>query len=81
MLTTLDGKCLVGTSCAADLINVPEQVTVDMWVNVYPSIGESKTLVFGLVHSTKEKALRGKDNTSIATLHIERTVPMGHVDE
>ena len=71
-LRTSDGKCLVGISCAADLMNVPEQVTVDRWMNVYPESA--------FVYNTKELAIGARDKGSV-TLHIKRTVPVGHVDE
>ena len=78
---TLDGRTAKSQeNHPRNLRNAAEEVTVDVWVNIYPPI-ESKTLALGFIYSTKEKALKGKDNTSIATLHIKRTVPVGHVDE
>ena len=56
-----------------DLMNVPEQVTVDTWVNVYGTTSPG--------HATKEDALQFAGPGRLATLHIKRTVPVGHVDE
>ena len=79
-LRTSDGKCLVGISCAADLMNVPEQVTVDGWVNVYRN--KLGFIYFGHVDSDKRDAVFTHDFIHpIATIHIKRTVPVGHVDE
>ena len=55
-----------------NLMNVPEQVTVDRWMNVYPESA--------FVYNTKELAIGARDKGSV-TLHIKRTVPVGHVDE
>ena len=68
---TLDGRLLL--DLPIELMNVPDQVTIDTWVNVYdnPSPG----------HATKEDALQFAGPSCRATLHIKRTVPVGHVDE
>ena len=75
-LFTLDGKRPPGGSIY--LMNVPEQVTADVWVNVY--IPKR----FGFAYASKEEAIDAKQtngNTKVVTLHIKRTVPVGHVDE
>lgn len=72
VLFTSDGKRPPGSG-SIYLMNAPEQVTLDVWVNVYdnPSPG----------HATKEDALQFAGPSCRATLHIKRTVPVGHVDE
>ena len=72
---TSDGKFLEGINSPADLMNVPEEFTVDLWVNVS---GDGN---IGFGHSTKERALAWRGSSSNAILHIQRTVPVGHVDE
>ena len=62
------------TGCSVDkLTNAPEQVTVDVWVNIYDRSPGG--------HPTKEDALRFAGPKCRATLHIKRSVPVGHVDE
>ena len=59
-----------------NLMNVPEEVTVDSWINIYEG---------NIYFSTKEEALamaaQYRCLRRLATLHIKRTVPVGHVDE
>ena len=68
---TLEGVNVIGEESNIDLVNVPEQVTVDVWVNIYDRTS----------HATKEDALKFAGPGCRATLHIKRTVPVGHVDE
>lgn len=67
-----------GSSCL-DLINSPEMVEIDVWVNVY-KLKDSAT-TFGHPYTTKELAIKSKTSGYVCTLHIQRTVPVGHVDE
>lgn len=69
---TSDGRDTRGSESSWDLINVPEEVMVDRWMNVYPESA--------FVYNTKELAIGARDKGSV-TLHIKRTVPVGHVDE
>lgn len=67
------------------LMNVPEEITLDVWVNVFqktdfPTVGEN-TLFLGKDNNTKEEAFLENPKYKVATLHIKRTVPVGHVDE
>lgn len=78
---TLEGVNVIGEESDIDLMNVPEEVTVDAWVNVYPPIKESTTSTFGFTYNTKENAVKNRADISAVTIHIKRTVPVGHVDE
>ena len=71
VLFTSDGKRPPGSG-SIYLMNVPEQVTVDRWMNVYPESA--------FVYNTKGLAIGARDKGSV-TLHIKRTVPVGYVDE
>lgn len=78
VLFTSDGKRPPGSGSiylmnVPEKMNVPEQVTVDVWVNVYDG--------YIAQWSTKSGALEGRNTNCRATLHIKRTVPLGHVDE
>lgn len=80
-----DGKRSPGSDFIY-LMNVPEQVTVDVWVNVYKDPRTETIFVTG-GEPTKEKSLERRTLPGCciaiwqATLHIKRTVPVGHVDE
>ena len=79
---TFDGRLYVGGP--VELMNVPEQVTVDLWVNLYPKnwvniYPDMEEPLWS--HPTKEKARFFAGSQCIATIHIKRTVPVGHVDE
>ena len=71
---TPDGKPPVGGR--NDLMNVPEEVTVDMWINVYDGNTGFRTKEEALALAVTQPFLSRR-----ATLHIKRTVPVGHVDE
>ena len=75
-IRTSDGKFLVGTNCPDDLMNVPEQVTVDVWINIYDTTTGFSTKKEALEVAASHLHLKRR-----ATLHIKRTVPVGHVDE
>ena len=85
---TLEGVNVIGEESNIDLVNVPEQVTVDVWVNVYKD--EQGGIVVGIPRKIKEDSIASKLSLSLeedntlqhqAMLHIKRTVPVGHVDE
>lgn len=71
---TFDGRLYVGGP--VELMNVPDEVTVDMWVNIYPKNEEPLW-----AHLTKWEALKMASSKRLATIHIKRTIPVGHVDE
>ena len=79
---TLEGVNVIGEESNIDLVNVPEQVTLDVWVNVYKNLRD-ETFFSVASTPTKEGSLemRGSFAPWQATLHIKRTVPVGHVDE
>lgn len=69
---TSEGRSFIGAESPFDLMNVPEEVTVDTWLNFYDTHPG---------YRTKEEAVRASGRDRRATLHIKRTVPVGHVDE
>ena len=69
---TSEGRHIIGEESPLDLMNVPEEVTVDTWLNFYDTHPG---------YRTKEEAVRASGRDRRATLHIKRTVPVGHVDE
>ena len=87
VLFTSDGKRPPGSDFIY-LMNIPEPVTVDVWVNIYKD--EQGGIVVGIPRKTKEDSITSKLSLSLeedntlqhqAMLHIKRTVPVGHVDE
>ena len=78
---TSDGRDTRGAESSWDLINVPEEVTVDVWVNVYLQTGTNAKPQIGLTYRTREDALEARTKSNAVTFHIKRTVPVGHVDE
>ena len=79
---TSDGRDTRGAESSWDLINVPEEVTVDVWVNVYKNLRD-ETFFSVASTPTKEGSLEMRRSFAPwqATLHIKRTVPVGHVDD
>lgn len=75
VLFTSDGKRPPGSG-SIYLMNVPEQVTVDMWINIYDKVDRFSTKEEALARAAMHPELGHR-----ATLHINRTVPLGHVDE
>ena len=71
---TLDGRLLL--DLPIELMNVPEQVTVDVWINIYDTTTGFSTKKEALEVAASHLHLKRR-----ATLHIKRTVPVGHVDE
>ena len=69
---TSEGVNIIGEESPIDLMNVPEEVTVDTWLNFYDTHPG---------YCTKEEAIRASGRGRRATLHVKRTVPIGHVDE
>ena len=87
VLFTSDGKRPPGSG-SIYLMNAPEQVTIDVWMNVYKD--EQGGIVVGIPRKIKEDSIASKLSLSLeedntlqhqAMLHIKRTVPVGHVDE
>ena len=65
----------------SNLMNVPEEVTVDVWVNVYLQTGTNAKPQIGLTYRTRGDAVEARTKSNAVTFHIKRTVPVGHVDE
>ena len=67
---TADGKVQCGTESEGDLVEEPQTMELDCWVNVY-------TDTVGVAWETKEEADSNADSNRIACINIKQTVTEG----